>query len=79
MQNIVLAHDIPIAKPFSGSKKMLLWSPLEHLNNLLCSSFNAFQVFCQNPLLVRTSLLCFSEACREEKEHGQIKETTSVK
>lgn len=58
---------------------MLLWFPLKHLNNLICSSFDAFQVFCQNPLLVRTSLLWFSQAAKEEKEHGQIKGTASVK
>jgi len=80
MQNIALAYDILIARPISGSKKMLLWFPLKRLNNLFCSLFNASQVLCQNPLSVRASLLCFLAARSEEKEQqGQIKETTSVK
>jgi len=62
-------------------EEMLLWFPLalKNLNNLMRSRFDAFQVLCQNPLLVRTSLLCFSPAANEERKHGQIKWTTSVK
>lgn len=34
-----------------------LWFALKYLDNLLCSGFNAFEILCENTLLVRTTFL----------------------